>query len=362
MVTSGIAADITALLSSTSARTLIVGIDSDGRILQHDRVAGDILADAPGSLLGVELSTIVSGSGYGSGLQGLIDAVGSDREGTAVLTVKTGNGRTADAVVTVQPVRSADPRLTALVILRIAPPSEERFLDPAVMRHALLDGAFSRTGGALDIDQMAPALVNIIVPHFCNSVGLLVLESLVGGDEFPGDTHEGLRLVRRLAIAYDDGNPAWDAAFPTGEILTYPPGSPWNRCLDTGKPIMQDLAKTGVADDLARAMRRKPVGDLLSGTSMLLLPLIARETTLGFLACVRYKGFRRFDAYDAEIGMEFASRAAIFIDNARRYSRERATALTLQRSLLPTGLSAPSSVEVRHRYLPGSKMIEVGGR
>ncbi len=59
--------------------------------------------------------------------------------------------------------------------------------------------------------------------------------------------------------------------------------------------------------------------------------------------------------------MEFASRAAIFIDNARRYNRERATALTLQRSLLPTGLSAPSSVEVTHRYLPGSQLIEVGG-
>ncbi len=72
-------------------------------------------------------------------------------------------------------------------------------------------------------------------------------------------------------------------------------------------------------------------------------------------------GYRRFDAYDIEIGMEFASRAAIFMDNAQRYSRERATALTLQRSMLPTGLSAPSSVEVRHRYLPGSKLIEVGG-
>ena len=59
--------------------------------------------------------------------------------------------------------------------------------------------------------------------------------------------------------------------------------------------------------------------------------------------------------------MEFATRAAIFIDNARRYNREHATALTLQRSLLPTGLSAPSSVDVRHRYLPGSKLIEVGG-
>src|SRR5215470_12081667 len=361
MVTSGIAADITALLSSTSARTLIVGIDKTGRILQHDRAAGEILAEAPGSLLGAELSTIVTASAYGGGLQGLIDAACSDREGTAVLTVRTGNGHRADAAVTVQPVRSADTRLLAQVILRIAPPSEQRFLDPTVMRHALLDGAFSRTGGELDIDQMSPALVNVIVPHFCNSAELLVLESLVGADEFPGDSHEGPRFVRRLAIAHDDDDPGWDAAFPTGEILSYPPDSLHNRCLESGKPIMQDLANTTVADDLARAMRRKPVGDLLAGTSMLLLPLIARETTLGFFACVRYKGYRRFDAYDTEIGLEFASRAAIFIDNARRYSRERATALTLQRSLLPTGLSAPSSVEVRHRYLPGSKMIEVGG-
>jgi serine phosphatase RsbU (regulator of sigma subunit)/anti-sigma regulatory factor (Ser/Thr protein kinase) len=361
MATSGIAADITALLSSTSARTLIVGIDKAGRILQHDRAAGEILAEAPGSLLGAELSSIVTASAYGSGVQGLIDAACADREGTAVLTVKTGNGHRADAVVTVQPVRSSDTRLLALVILRIAPPSEQRFLDPTVMRHALLDGAFSRTGGELDIDQMSPALVNIIVPHFCNSAELLVLESLVGADEFPGDSHEGPRFVRRLAIAHDDDDPGWDAAFPTGEILSYPPDSPHNRCLESGKPIMQDLANTTIAEDLARAMRRKPVGDLLAGTSMLLLPLIARETTLGFFACVRYKGYRRFDAYDAEIGTEFASRAAIFIDNARRYSRERATALTLQRSLLPTGLSAPSSVEVRHRYLPGSKMIEVGG-
>jgi len=361
MVASGMAADIAALLSSTSARTLTVGIDKSGRILQHDRAAGEVLAEAPTPLLGLELGSLVTGSAYGNGLQPLIDAARSDREGTAVLTVKTGNGHHADAVVTVQPVRATDPRLVAQVVLRLAPPSEERFLDPAVMRHALLDGAFSRTGGALDIDQMAPALVNILVPHFCNASGLLVLESLVGADEIHGDTHEGLHLVRRLAIAHDDDDPGWDAAFPTGEILSYPLDSPHTRCLDHGKPIMQDFVSTSVADNFARSMRRRPVARLLTGTSMLLLPLIARGTTLGFFVCSRQEGYRRFDAYDTEIGMEFASRAAIFIDNARRYSRERATALTLQRSLLPTGLSAPSSVEVRHRYLPGSKMIEVGG-
>src|SRR5258708_34750003 len=106
VVTSGIAADITALLSSASARTLIVGIDKTGRILQHDRAAGEILAEAPGSLLGVDLGTMVTESVYGGGLQGLIDAACSGREGAAVLTVKTGNGDRADAVVTVQPVPS----------------------------------------------------------------------------------------------------------------------------------------------------------------------------------------------------------------------------------------------------------------
>ncbi len=361
MVTSGMAADIAALLSSTSARTFTIGVDKSGRVLQHDRSAGEVLSDGAGPLLGLELGSLVTGSAYGNGLQSLIDAACSDREGTAVLTIKTGNGHHADAVVTVQPLRSADPHLVAQVVLRIAPPSEERFLDPAVMRHALLDGAFSRTGGALDIDQMAPALVNILVPHFCNAAGLLVLESLVGADEFPGDTHEGQHLVRRLAVAHDNDDPGWDATFPIGEILSYPPDTPYTRCLDTGKPVMMDLANNDIANEIASRMRRLPIGRLLTGTSMLLLPLIARGTTLGFFACTRFKGYRRFDAYDAEIGMEFASRAAIFIDNARRYSRERATALTLQRSLLPTGLTSPSTVEVRHRYLPGSKMIEVGG-
>src|SRR5258708_16649408 len=130
VVTSGIAADITALLSSASARTLIVGIDKTGRILQHDRAAGEILAEAPGSLLGVDLGTMVTESVYGGGLQGLIDAACSGREGAAVLTVKTGNGDRADAGVTVHPVRSPDTLLLALVILPLAPPPLHRFHTP----------------------------------------------------------------------------------------------------------------------------------------------------------------------------------------------------------------------------------------
>jgi serine phosphatase RsbU (regulator of sigma subunit)/anti-sigma regulatory factor (Ser/Thr protein kinase) len=361
-VASAVAADVSAVLSNTSARTLILGIDKSGRVRQHDRVAGDVLTGHPGTLIGTDLSSLlaVPDGAAAATLQGLIDSAISDRESTAVLAFGTANGGTAEAVVTVQPVRSDDAELAAQVIMRMAPPASERFLDPAVMRHIMLEGAVRRIGGALDIDQMAPDLVNILVPHFCNAGELVVLESLIGEDEFPAEMPDGSHPVRRLALAHDDHDGGWDAAFPTGEILHYPSDTPYKRCMDTGTAVIEHMSRES-ANRTATAWLRRPVADLLSGASLLLLPLVARDVMLGFFVCVRRAGFRRFDAYDQEMGMEFAARAAIFMDNAQRYSRERATALTLQRAMLPTGLSAPTSVEVRHRYLPGSKMIEVGG-
>src|SRR5919201_2729426 len=53
--------------------------------------------------------------------------------------------------------------------------------------------------------------------------------------------------------------------------------------------------------------------------------------------------------------------AALSLDNARRYTRERTTALALQRSLLPQRLPRQSAVEVASRYLPASANVGVGG-
>ncbi len=354
--------EITALLSHTSARTLIIGIDQAGRINQHDRSSLEILAPPGEALIGAHLSDLVTAPAEpGSPLQGLLDAARSGREATAVLTLRTGRSDPVDAVVSIQPMRGSDDVISALVIMRMPPPADEQFLDPALMRHALLDDTFRQIGATLDLDQMARGLINIVVPHFCNSAGLLMLESMVAADEPPDYRVDGSHLLRRLAVASDDDDPRLDAAFPTGEVLRYPPGTPYTECLDTGKPVRTTSVENNSALKIARSWRRRPVAKLLAGTSMLLLPLQAHEVLLGFIVCTRRAGFRPFDAYDTEIGMEFASRAAIYLDNARRYSRERATALTLQRSMLPTGLSAPCSVEVRHRYLPGSQLIEVGG-
>ncbi len=360
---------------SSSVRTLILGIDRAGTIVQHDRTASKILARSSEDLLGVHLNDITAQAhagtmGAGTGRSGdrdrdpagpLVEAARGEREANAVLAVALASGGTAEAVVTVKPVQTGDSSVVAFVILQIPVPSAERFVDPALIRDMLLRDTFTGIDDTLDFSDLAEKLMARLVPAFCTAGDLLVLESLVGDNEYPADGPDGESTLRRLAVAHDKKDPAWQAAFPTGEILRYPEPSPYVRCIESGKPVLEHVFSPEAARKLARAWRRKPVASLMSDVSMLMLPLVAKGTTLGFFCCVRQPGTRRFDAYDMEMGMEFASRAAVFFDNARRYNREHATALTLQRSMLPTGLSAPSSVEVKHRYLPGSKLVEVGG-
>src|SRR6266567_6544475 len=87
--------------SPSSVRTLILGIDRTGRIVQHDRTAPKILARTADDLLGVHLSDItaagqrVSDDGLpvqittaantAIGIVTLLEAVKSDREANAVL-------------------------------------------------------------------------------------------------------------------------------------------------------------------------------------------------------------------------------------------------------------------------------------
>src|SRR5262245_2130011 len=316
------------------------------------------MLDPPdGALLGAPLGDLVIGRAAETLRSGLLDASRSGREATAVLTLRAQRSDPIDAVVTVQAIDGHDGR-SALAIVRIPPASTERFLDPAVMRHGLLDDTFRQIDATLDLDQMARGLINIVVAHFSDLASLQVQESLVA-DEAPTQQKDGPHLLRRLAVASDDHDPGWEVTFPIGEVVQHQAGTIYAQCMDTGQPVQK--ASGGQVSHVAEPWMRQPAAGLLSGACKLLLPLNARGATLGYIVCTPQGGSRPFDAYHPAIGMEFASRAAILLDNARRYNRERATALTLQRSLLPTGLSAPPSVEVRHRYLPGNQLIEVGG-
>jgi len=68
---------------------------------------------------------------------------------------------------------------------------------------------------------------------------------------------DGSHLLRRLAVAYDDGDPAWDAAFPTGEILRYPAGHPYTRCMDSGAPVLEATLGDDLATQIAASWMRR---------------------------------------------------------------------------------------------------------
>jgi hypothetical protein len=135
---------------SESVRTLILGIDYDGRIVQYDRNAPRILAREPDELLGAQLSDLTVSAASNAAhaarpmdgvaaVGGLLEAIRSDREGSAMLTIETRDGHPAEAVVTVHPMRAGGTSLAALALLRIPVPRAERFVDPAVMRKQMLD-------------------------------------------------------------------------------------------------------------------------------------------------------------------------------------------------------------------------------
>jgi serine phosphatase RsbU (regulator of sigma subunit)/anti-sigma regulatory factor (Ser/Thr protein kinase) len=90
------------------------------------------------------------------------------------------------------------------------------------------------------------------------------------------------------------------------------------------------------------------------------VPIKARGQTLGVAVLTRFRHPGPFTPDDVLLAEEVTARAGVCIDNARRFSRERETALALQRSLLPQSLARTAAVEAASRYLPAAR-AGVGG-
>ncbi len=82
---------------------------------------------------------------------------------------------------------------------------------------------------------------------------------------------------------------------------------------------------------------------------------------LGVVSFWRAGESEPFEVTDLPDAEELVAKSAVATDNARRYTRERATALALQRSLLPQQLPGQTAVEVAFRYLPAGSQAGVGG-
>ncbi|MPY44757.1 PAS domain S-box protein, partial [Streptomyces phyllanthi] len=228
-------------------------------------------------------------------------------------------------------------------------------------RLQLIAEAGKRIGTTLDVTRTAQELADVAVPDLADFISVDLLASLGDGGtpDAAGAVGENGRLpgagrslvLRR--IAHQSVNPGVpEAVVEPGGVDTYPVGSPPAESLRSGQAVLYQVTEPAVtewvAEDPLRTSRIREFGF----HSMMAVPLSARGTTLGVAVFARHRHPEPFQRDDLMLAEELAARAAVSIDNALRYTRERATAVTLQRSLLPQSLPEQVAVEVASRYLP----------
>ncbi|GLX00843.1 SpoIIE family protein phosphatase [Microtetraspora sp. NBRC 16547] len=230
-------------------------------------------------------------------------------------------------------------------------------------RLTFLNEANRRIGTTLDLVETGRELMDVTVPRFADTAEILIQDRLVTEGEFPSRPLDDTTLVRRVALGVADDDPqVWVRAIPLDEVAVYPPALPHAQCMATGQPIMYPQLDLDTARLIGGGFDRETlIATLLTGASFLAVPLSARGRVLGCAVFTRRPGGPPFEEQDVAVAEELAARTAVCIDNARLYTRERLTALTLQSSLLPADLPHPLGMEIASRYLPASDLMGVGG-
>jgi PAS domain S-box-containing protein len=319
----------------------------DGRVVSWSAAATRLFGRTPEQVLGHHVRVLLAHGRHDTMAEAL-DLIAAGSSWSGVLPIANPDGREQEIEFRWEPLAGpGSPPQVAVAARPALPPGRE-----------LLGEVGLRLGTTLDLSEIAREVLDITVPRFADRAGVFVLERLlVTGEHTERGT--GQVVVRRLA----SGSGRYlrhvaDAAFPPGEVLAFTDDSPYARCVTSGRPVLFDRPDV----ETIRQVSRHPGGEELISrlASFLVVPLIAHGVVQGLLGFARVAGAAGFSSGDVALADDLAARAAICIDNARLFSRERRTAEALQRGLLPGDPAVPAEVEVTHRYLPAGDHI-IGG-
>ncbi|MDX3607970.1 SpoIIE family protein phosphatase [Streptomyces sp. FL06-04B] len=224
-------------------------------------------------------------------------------------------------------------------------------------REAALAAVRDAVGGSLDVAATCRAFADALTPGFADLAVVEVVDDVLRGSEPPvgpmrpgtplrraasgrcdavRDTGEGGRGSRRRSDGTTRHLPvrtpyALAAADLRARLVRLGPDTPW---LGTDPDGARAVAETGAH-------------------SLIVVPLTLRGGVLGMVSLYRCGAAEPFDEDDVSLAVAAASRAALGIDNARRYEREHVIASTVQRRLLPQAERQQAAVDTAHVLLPG---------
>ncbi|HZI04340.1 MAG TPA: PAS domain-containing sensor histidine kinase, partial [Archangium sp.] len=228
--------------------------------------------------------------------------------------------------------------------------------------------ATTRLSSSLDPRTTMESTVRVVVEHLADYCMLDVrsedgqgLERVAAAAR-RADTQRVLEESRRLSPAPHPDSPTW-------------------RVLESGRAMLLAEVPETLSEDSALDVRFRATLARLQPRSVMFVPLIARERTLGVLTVVSQDEARRYTERDLAFAEDVAWRAALAIDNARLFHQaERAveardefvaiathelrtplSALSLQLTALQRGVDAgrlPTEEKLRQSLVTAKRQTE----
>ncbi|MFF3911748.1 SpoIIE family protein phosphatase [Streptomyces sp. NPDC001848] len=230
-------------------------------------------------------------------------------------------------------------------------------------RLAILSEASTRIGSSLDVMQTSQELADLTVPLLADHALVDLVESVPFGVEPSARTGTGNgrpTVLRRAGLASIDLG-LLELPWVREEVIHLVPTAPFATALRTGRSYLEPVldTRTGpwVDNDPVRAQKVRDSGV----HSLMVVPIRARRCVLGLALFGRSEEPTPFQEDDLLLAEELVTRAALLLENALQYARERTAALTLQRDLLPHRVRGGAAVEVASRYVPADMDHGVGG-
>ncbi|MEU0206233.1 SpoIIE family protein phosphatase [Streptomyces canus] len=205
-------------------------------------------------------------------------------------------------------------------------------------------------GTSLDVTRTAEELAELSVPRFADFATVDLFDAVLSGGQ-----PEAATTLRRTALSGIRGDAP---LYKVGERIPLVDSAPQSRGISSGRAVLEPrLAEaTGWrAQDLERSAQVIEYGI----HSLIAVPLRVGDLVLGTVSFWRSDKPQPFDTDEVALAEELVTRAAVSIDNARRYTREHTMAVTLQRSLLPRRLPEQDALDIAYKYLPAQ--AGVGG-
>ncbi|WTF01772.1 PAS domain-containing SpoIIE family protein phosphatase/ATP-binding protein [Streptomyces sp. NBC_01613] len=230
---------------------------------------------------------------------------------------------------------------------------------------SLVNEAGTCVGTTLDVMRTAQELADFAVPRFADFVVVDLLEPVLSTeghgawltDAGPASVSPVMRRSGMSSVR--EGCP--EAVARIGDRAGFIPPSHDVNLLIAGEPILLPVLDPSderwVAEQPERAEKIREFGL----HSLISVPMRARNTVLGLTTFIRSLNPVSFQPDDVLLARELVARAALCVDNARRYTREHTAAVTLQHSLLPQALTGGTALEVASAYLPADPTGGVGG-